>query len=85
MGTRPRKLLVLISDGGDNASHTTLEKVLARARQSNAAIYTIGLYDPEDSDRNPGVLKSLARTTGGERFLLPIRRAVVADLRAYRA
>jgi VWFA-related protein len=68
-GTRPRKVLVLISDGGDNASRATLTEVLTRARGSNAAIYTIGLFDNEDPDRNPGVLKSLARATGGERFL----------------
>jgi len=68
-GARPRKVLVLISDGGDNASRATLNDVLARARKSNAAIYTIGLFDDVDPDRNPGVLKELARTTGGERFL----------------
>ena len=68
-GTRPRKVLVVVSDGGDNASQATLDEVLARARGSNAAIYTIGLFDDVDADRNPGVLKSLARATGGERFL----------------
>lgn len=68
-GSRPRKVLVVISDGGDNASQATLERVLTRARDSNAVIYTIGIFDDQDFDRNPGVLKSLARTTGGERFL----------------
>ncbi len=68
-GSRPRKALVVISDGGDNASRATLEQVLARARASNAPIYTIGIYDELDMDKNPGVLKSLARETGGERFL----------------
>jgi VWFA-related protein len=68
-GSRARKVLVVISDGGDNASGTTLERVLARARHSDAEIYTIGLFDPDDTDSNPGVLKTLARETGGERFL----------------
>jgi VWFA-related protein len=68
-GSRTRKALVVVSDGGDNASAATLEQVLARARESNAAIYTLGVYEPEDIDKNPGVLKSLARATGGERFL----------------
>jgi VWFA-related protein len=68
-GTRTRKVLVVISDGGDNASQAKLETVLARARESNVAIYTIGLYDADDVDKNPRVLKSLAETTGGERFL----------------
>jgi len=68
-GSRARKVLVVVSDGGDNASEATLDSVLGRARESNAMIYTLGIFDPEDIDRNPGVLKSLARATGGERFL----------------
>jgi Ca-activated chloride channel family protein len=68
-GSRPRKVLIVVSDGGDNASQATLDRVLARARGSSAAIYTIGLFDDDDLDRNPGVLKSLAQTTGAERFL----------------
>jgi len=69
LGTRARKVLIVMSDGGDNASEATLDAVLKRARDSNAAIYTIGLFDLDDIDRNPGVLKKLAETTGGERFL----------------
>jgi VWFA-related protein len=62
-------VLIVISDGGDNASEATLDHVLKKARDSNAAIYTIGIYDENDIDRNPRVLKALAETTGGERFL----------------
>ena len=68
-GSRGRKVLVVVSDGGDNASDARLDAVLARARDFNAAIYTIGIFDPDDMDKNPGVLKSLANATGGERFL----------------
>jgi VWFA-related protein len=68
-GSRSRKVLVVISDGGDNASTATLDDVLKRARDSNAAIYTVGIYDDNDVDRNPRVLKELAHTTGGERYL----------------
>jgi len=39
------------------------------AGQSSAAIYTIGLFDEQDPDRNPGVLKRLAQATGGQTFL----------------
>ena len=66
---RARKVLILISDGGDNASTATRAAVLARARHSNAAIYAIGLFDDHDPDRNPRLLKELARDTGGERYL----------------
>lgn len=69
LATRPRKALILVSDGGDNASRSTLEQVLMKARRSNVTIYTVGLFDPDDPDRNPKVLKSLAESTGGERFL----------------
>lgn len=68
-GARPRKALVVVSDGGDNASEATLKQVLARARRSNAAIYTIGVYEDDDLDKDPGVLKSLAHETGAERYL----------------
>ena len=39
------------------------------AGQSSAVIYTIGIFQEEDKERNLGVLKSLAQTTGGEAFL----------------
>jgi VWFA-related protein len=68
-GSRARKVLIIMSDGGDNTSRATLDQVLERARHSDATIYTIGLFEPDDPDANPGVLKSLAHMTGGERFL----------------
>jgi Ca-activated chloride channel family protein len=68
-GKLGRKALVVISDGGDNVSRATLADVEARAHRSSAVIFTIGLFDDDDPDRNPGVLGSIARTTGGERFL----------------
>jgi len=69
LATRPRKALIVVSDGGDNASRSTLEQILMKARRSNVTIYTVGLFDPDDPDRNPKVLKSLAESTGGARFL----------------
>jgi Ca-activated chloride channel family protein len=65
----PRKVILLISDGGDNASRTRLDDVLARARRSNVTIYAIGLYAHGAPDTNPDVLQKLADTTGGERYL----------------
>src|SRR3954453_5273105 len=62
---RSRRVMVLVSDGGDNASSTTFEEVLARARRSDVTIYTIGLFEDVGHDTNPGVLKRLAAATGG--------------------
>jgi len=78
-GSWPRKALVVLSDGGDNASAATLNDVLARARRSNAAIYTIGLFDADDRDRNPGVLKTLSEMTGGVRYLPASPGIVIQD------
>lgn len=39
------------------------------AGQSSAVIYTIGVFDESDAERNPRVLNRLARETGGESFL----------------
>jgi len=64
-----RRILVAVSDGGDNASRATLDDVLERARRSNVTMYTIGLFDNSSHDSNRGVLMRLAEATGGERFL----------------
>jgi VWFA-related protein len=77
-GSRDKKVLIVVSDGGDNASGQSLAQVMDLANQSSAVIYTIGLFDPDDPDRNPGVLNRLARETGGEAFLPGQLSAVVA-------
>ncbi len=68
-GTRDKKVLIVVSDGGDNSSQRSLDQVMKLAGQSSAVIYAVGVFDEEDPDRNPGVLKRLARATGGEAFL----------------
>jgi Ca-activated chloride channel homolog len=68
-GSRDKKVLIVVSDGGDNASQYNLARIMAMARQSDAIIYTVGIFDPQDEDRNPHVLRQLARDTGGEVFL----------------
>lgn len=67
-GGPDKKVLLVVSDGGDNASSHTLRQTLKLAEQSSAVIYTIGIYDPDDPDRNPGVLRRLAQVTGGLAF-----------------
>ena len=67
-GTRDRKALIIVSDGGDNASAHRVDDVLEEARRSMATIYAVRLYDPDDHDARPGVLKRLAQATGGEAF-----------------
>jgi Ca-activated chloride channel family protein len=68
-GTRDKKVLIVVSDGGDNASARSLAEVMDLAQKSTAVIYTIGVFDEDDPEQNPGVLKRLAQATGGEAFL----------------
>lgn len=87
-GKWDKQVLVVISDGADNASRHNLEWILALAKQSDAIVYTIGIYDRDDPDRNPGSLKRLAKATGGEVFLpmsvkdiVPICERIAHDIR----
>ena len=67
-GHHPRRVLVVVGDGGDNASTKTFDEVLKEAQSSNAAIYTVGIIDPLERDADPGLLKRLANATGGKSF-----------------
>ena len=74
-GSRDKKVLVVISDGGDNASVSGLPRVLKKAEQSSVLVYTVGIF-AEGDDRNPAVLRRLARATGGEAFFPGINEVV---------
>ena len=67
-GKRDRNVLLVVSDGADNASRMNLDELLRIAGQSSAMIYAIGVFAPADPDRNPEVLRKLAQATGGEAF-----------------
>jgi VWFA-related protein len=69
MGSRQRKAILLISDGGDNASVHSEAEMMAMAEEVQATIYTIGLFDATDPDSNPGLLRRLAAISGGETYL----------------
>jgi Ca-activated chloride channel homolog len=60
-----KKALIIISDGGDNASHLKYSQVLAQARQSQTLIYAIALVGAEDKEENPNLLRRLCKDTGG--------------------
>jgi len=60
-----KKALVVISDGGDNASHLKYSQVLAQARRSQALIYSVALLGASGEEENPTVLLKLCKDTGG--------------------
>jgi Ca-activated chloride channel family protein len=64
LGHCDRKALVIVSDGGDNASQQKFSQVLARAQQSQVLIYSIGLIG-DTGEVDPVVLRRLSKATGG--------------------
>jgi Ca-activated chloride channel family protein len=88
-GVHTRQVLILVSDGGDNASHIKQETMLRDARAGDAVIYTVGLIDPLSSDGNPGLLRRLSHDTGGESFqprtldaVAPALERIAKDIRS---
>jgi len=67
-GSRGRRVLVLISDGKDNASEHTRQELLSRAEDSMTTIYSIGLYERGSEDQDPALLRKLASVTGGDAY-----------------
>ena len=77
-GVHTRQVLIVVSDGDDNASKATLDEVIKRVHESDAVIYTIALVDPLTREGNPGLMRRLARATGGESYQ-PRRADEVAE------
>src|SRR3954467_3907786 len=87
-GSRDKKILIVVSDGADNASKRTKSQMMDLAKQSDAIVYALGIYEPDDPDRSPGVLSELTRTTGGQAYfpeelkdVLPICERIAHEVR----
>jgi Ca-activated chloride channel family protein len=64
-----RKVLLVITDGRDNASQETLKDAMRRLQQENGpTLYAIGLLGDELQRSDTGALQSLAEVTGGVAF-----------------
>jgi len=87
-GHRDKRTLIVVSDGGDNVSQLSFSQLMASVVASRATIYTVGLFDPEDRQLNPGVLRKLANVSGGEYFqpasldqVMPVFEKISKDIR----
>ena len=73
-GTRPKQVLVVITDGDDNASTMSLEQTIRRVQElSGPVIYTIGLLYGDEMSREEvrhakRALEEMASETGGIAF-----------------
>ena len=94
-GKRSKQVLLIVTDGDDNASSASLESAIRRVQELDGpAIYTIGLLFGEDVGRSEArhsreVLSELAMQTGGQAYFPHslrdvdgVAREVAADIRA---
>ncbi|HUJ49668.1 MAG TPA: VWA domain-containing protein [Bryobacteraceae bacterium] len=88
LGRRAKQALVVISDGGDNVSKHTLTEVTNDLLNSLVTVYTVGIFDQDDPERNPGVLEKLAHISGGAVYfpkqldqVIPICKQIAQDIR----
>ncbi len=68
---KDKKVLMVITDGNDNASGVSLEKVVARSNQDDTLIYAIGLFTEEErreAAKARRALHELTSATGGLAF-----------------
>jgi Ca-activated chloride channel family protein len=85
-----RKVLLVITDGRDNASQETLQEATRRLQEQNGpTVYAIGLLSDELQQSGTGALQSLADSSGGVAFFPTslddvdgITRTVARDIRS---
>jgi VWFA-related protein len=63
-----RRVLMVITDGADNSSHATLVGALNSVQKTGIVLFTIGVFDERDHNRNIRELTQLADDTGGQAF-----------------
>jgi Ca-activated chloride channel family protein len=94
-GHKDKRVLLVITDGDDDASRKNLADTMKEAEQSNAAIYTIGVFSMDDRKndkkmvrRSTKELRELAEVTGGMAYfpetldeVTPVCEQVARDIR----
>jgi VWFA-related protein len=67
-GKKEKKVLLVVSDGEDNASIETLDHLVRVAQSNEVLIYAVGLLrdeDPRSAERAKKALDALTQATGG--------------------
>ena len=74
-GTRDKKVMLVVTDGEDNASRHSLENAVEQAQRTDAVIYAVGFFSDDDMKHNHRAMKKarsaltdLANATGGLAF-----------------
>jgi Ca-activated chloride channel homolog len=73
--SKPRKAMVVVSDGGDNRSRYTEREIRGLVRESEVPIYSMGIFESGSAAKlsaeelaGPALLKDLANDSGGRAF-----------------
>jgi len=67
-GNKDKKVLLVVTDGEDNTSHSTLEKTIRELQKTDTVVYTIGLLSEEskkNAKRAKRALEQMAQASGG--------------------
>jgi VWFA-related protein len=75
-----KKALIIVSDGGDNASHQKFSQILDLAQRSQVLIYSI-ILEGDGQEENPGALRKLSKSTGGISYS-PSSKETIASISA---
>jgi Ca-activated chloride channel family protein len=68
LGGHDRQVLVVVSDGADNASGQSFEELVKKVRTSNVMLYAVAIVDPAESAPAWKQLRQLTDVSGGELF-----------------
>jgi len=95
MGHKDKRVLLVITDGDDDASRKSLSETMKIAEESNATIYAIGVFSEDDRKNDKRMVRKsrkelteLAEATGGLAFfpdtlddVTPVCQQVARDIR----
>jgi Ca-activated chloride channel homolog len=78
------RILLLLSDGDDNLSESTMTQAIESAQRADVSIYTISTSDSPDKSTGDEVLQLLAAETGGKAFFPKDPDHIVNSFRSIR-
>ena len=88
-GHHDKRTLIVVSDGGDNASKISQPELLSLIESSRATVYTVGMVGKGDEDFHPHLLRKIASITGGLYFqpqtmdeVIPVFKKISKDIRS---
>ena len=67
-GSHDRKVLVIVTDGSDNASQATFERVVQKIQSSNVLVFVVAIVDPVDMSPTWKRMRDFGDVSGGELF-----------------